>query len=223
MDDACLKRIEAAVIDGDEAAAADSTRAALELGMDPQLILNEGLMTGAAEIGRRFEQGEYFLPELMLSGQALKAAMEIIKPALAQQLSTPSSTANMRILAATIQSDIHDIGKNIVVSMLTAAGFEVIDLGVDVPVKTIIEKAEEGGVNIIALSALLTTSMPYMEDLINLLKVRGLRSKYIVMVGGAPVTEEWAKSIGADGTARNAADAVRLARSLVAARQGSPC
>lgn len=219
MDDACLKQIEAAVIEGDEDAAADSTRHALEAGMDPQRILNEGLMSGAEEIGRRFERGEYFLPELMLSGQALKAAMEVVKPVLGRSYAGPADHANVRILAATIQSDIHDIGKNIVVSMCRAAGFEVIDLGVDVSLKTIVDKAEEEGARIIALSALLTTSMPYMKDLLDQLTIRGLRSKYLVIVGGASVTEEWARSIGADGTARNAADAVKLVRGLVASAQ----
>ncbi len=216
-DDSCLKQVEAAVIDGDGDAAVDATRQALAEGFGAQKILAEGLMSGAEEIGRRFERGEYFLPELMMSGQALKAAMEVIRPALAQDVSSGTAQTSARIVAATVQSDIHDIGKNIVVSMLTAAGFDVIDLGVDVPLKTIVDKAEEAGANIIAVSALLTTSMPYMRDLIDLLNIRGLRSKYKVMVGGAPVTEEWATSIGADGTARNAADAVRLARNLVAA------
>ncbi len=217
-DDSCLKQVEAAVIDGDGDAAVEAARRALAEGLGAHKILAEGLMSGAEEIGRRFERGEYFLPELMMSGQALKAAMEVIRPALAQDISGATGAISARIIAATIQSDIHDIGKNIVVSMLTAAGFDVIDLGVDVPIKTIVDKAEEAGANIIALSALLTTSMPYMRDLIDLLNIRGLRSKYMVMVGGAPVTDEWAKSIGADGTARNAADAVRLARSLVTTR-----
>ncbi len=217
-DDSCLKQVKDAVIDGDSEAASDAARLALQAGTDPQRILNEGLMSGADEIGRRFERGEYFLPELMMSGRALKAAMEVIRPALTQDVSAATRQTSARIISATIQSDIHDIGKNIVVSMLTAAGFDVIDLGVDVPIKTIIDKAEEAGANIIALSALLTTSMPYMRDLIDLLNIRGLRHKYMVMVGGAPVTEEWARSIGADGTARNAADAVRLARSLATAR-----
>ncbi len=215
-DDSYLKQIESAVIDGDTEAATDSTRRALETGVDPQRILNEGLMSGADEIGRRFECGEYFLPELMLSGRALKGAMEIVKPALAQTYSGAADHVNVKIVAATIQSDIHDIGKNIVVSMLTGAGFDVTDLGVDVPIKSIVDKAEEIGARMIALSALLTTSMPYMRDLLDQLEIRSLRGKYLVIVGGAPVTEDWAKSIGADGTARNAADAVKLVRSLVA-------
>ena len=114
-----------------------------------------------------------------------------------------------------MQTDIHDIGKNIVSSMLTAAGFEVTDMGVDVPIKSIIDKAEEIEARIIALSALLTTSMPFMKDLIKLMEARGIRGKYIILVGGASVTADWAKAIGADGTAKNAADAVKLAREKI--------
>ena len=116
------------------------------------------------------------------------------------------------MVSATVQTDIHDIGKNIVSSMLTAAGFEVTDMGVDVPIKSIIDKAEEIEASVIALSALLTTSMPFMKDLIRLLEARGIRQKYVVLVGGASVNADWAKAIGADGTAKNAADAVKLAR-----------
>ncbi|MBK8824853.1 MAG: cobalamin-dependent protein [Anaerolineales bacterium] len=137
--------------------------------------------------------------------------MEIVKPALLEKYAD-SSQMKGRVVAATVHTDIHDIGKNIVSSMLTASGFEVTDLGVDVPIKSIINKAEEIDAQIICLSALLTTSMPFMKDLINLLEARGIRQKYIVLVGGAAVTAGWAAAIGADGTARNAADAVKLAR-----------
>lgn len=212
-----LAKIIAAIIDGDSDAAEESARSALEAGLDPLQILNEGLMRGAEDVGRRFESGEYFLPELMLAGRALKAAMDIVKPALLEKYSGADSQVKGTVVAATVQTDIHDIGKNIVASMLTAAGFEVVDMGVDVPIKSIIDKAEELGAQIIALSALLTTSMPFMKDLIELLKARGLREKYIVLVGGASVTEEWAKGIGANGTARNAAEAVTLARELIGA------
>lgn len=210
-----LERIKAAIIDGDSDEAGESAQAALEADVDPLQILNEGLMAGADEVGKRFESGEYFLPELMLAGRALKAAMEIVKPVLLEKYSGVDSKVKGVVVSATVQTDIHDIGKNIVASMLTAAGFEVTDMGVDVPIKSIIDKAEELDANIIALSALLTTSMPFIKDLIELLKARGLREKYIVLVGGASVTEEWAKGIGADGTARNAADAVKLARKLI--------
>ncbi len=213
--DNIIEQISQAVIDGDDAASAEKTRLALESGTDPLLILNSGLMAGAEVVGKRFEQGEYFLPELLLTARALKSAMEVIKPALLEQQSMGVGRVSGKIIVATIQTDIHDIGKNIVASLLTASGYDVTDMGVDVPLKSIVDKAEEIGADIIAVSCLLTTSMPYMKDLIELLKGRGVRSKYKVLVGGASVTKAWAESIGADGTASNAADAVVLVRSLL--------
>jgi corrinoid protein of di/trimethylamine methyltransferase len=213
--DNIIEQISQAVIDGDDAASAEKTRFALESGTDPLLILNSGLMAGAEVVGKRFEQGEYFLPELLLTARALKSAMEVIKPALLEQQSMGVGRVSGKIIVATIQTDIHDIGKNIVASLLTASGYDVTDMGVDVPLKSIVDKAEEIGADLIAVSCLLTTSMPYMKDLIELLKGRGVRSKYKVLVGGASVTKAWAESIGADGTASNAADAVVLVRSLL--------
>jgi corrinoid protein of di/trimethylamine methyltransferase len=214
-DNELIDQITQAVIDGEAGTAISATRTALESGLDPLRVLNDGLMVGADEVGKRFESGDFYLPELMLAGRALKAAMEILKPLLAGKSLSSTGRGNGNIVIATIQTDIHDIGKNIVASMLTAAGFNVTDLGVDVPLKTIVDKAEELGAQVIALSALLTTSMPYMKDLISLLVGRGLRQKYIVLVGGASVTEAWASDIGADGTARNAAQAVTLIRSIL--------
>jgi 5-methyltetrahydrofolate--homocysteine methyltransferase len=210
-----IAQITQAVMDGDAGTASETTRTALEAGLDPLSILNDGLMAGADEVGKRFESGEFFLPELMLAGRALKAAMEVLNPSLAGKNLTAGGHGSGQIVIATVQTDIHDIGKNIVASMLTAAGYTVTDLGVDVPLKTIVDKAEEVGAQVIAISALLTTSMPYMKDLIGLLVGRGLRQKYIVLVGGASVTEAWARDIGADGTARNAAQAVTLVRELL--------
>lgn len=212
-----LAKVIAAIIDGDSDEAAQNAQEALAAGLDPLQILNEGLMRGADEVGKRFESGEYFLPELMLAGRALKTAMDIVKPALLEKYAGAENQVKGIVVAATVQTDIHDIGKNIVASMLTAAGFEVVDMGVDVPIKSIVDKAEELGAQVIALSALLTTSMPFIKDLIELLNARRLREKYIVLVGGASVTEEWARGIGADGTARNAAEAVKLARELIGA------
>lgn len=210
-----IAQITQAVMDGEAGIASETTRLALEAGLDPLIVLNEGLMAGADEVGKRFESGEFFLPELMLAGRALKAAMEVLNPSLAGKNLTSDGRGNERVVIATVQTDIHDIGKNIVASMLTAAGYAVTDLGVDVPLKTIVDKAEEVGARVIAISALLTTSMPYMKDLIGLLVGRGLRQKYLVLVGGASVTEAWAADIGADGTARNAAQAVTLVRKLL--------
>lgn len=207
-----LDQICQAVVEGDDVSIIEYTNAAIQAGESPLRILNEGLMPGADIVGKRFEEGEYFLPDLMLAGRALRAAMEILKPLLASAAAADPSLKKAKIVIATVQTDIHDIGKNIVASMLAAAGYEVIDMGVDVPLNSIIDKAEETKAEIIALSALLTTSMPYMKDLIDLLQARGLRQKYRVMVGGASVTPEWAESIGADGTGRDAVEAVRLAR-----------
>lgn len=210
-----LDQICQAVVEGDDVSTVEYVQEALKAGESPLRILNEGLMPGADIVGKRFEEGEYFLPDLMLAGRALKAAMEILKPLLTSAAAADPSLKKARIVIATVQTDIHDIGKNIVASMLAAAGYEIIDMGVDVPLNSIIDKAEETRADIIALSALLTTSMPYMKDLIDLLQARGLRQKYRVMVGGASVTPEWAESIGADGTGRDAVEAVRLARRLL--------
>ncbi len=215
-----IEQIAQSVIDGEPAVAAERAQAAVETGLDPLQILNEGLMGGADIVGKRFERGELFLPELMLAGRALKAAIEVVKPALLTQYAGDAGQLKGKVVMATVQTDIHDIGKNIVGSMLTASGFEVVDMGVDVPVRSIIDKAEEFGAHIIGCSALLTTSLPFIRDLVELLKARGLREKYIVLVGGASVTEDWARKIGADGTARNAADAVKVARRLMQAKWG---
>jgi corrinoid protein of di/trimethylamine methyltransferase len=214
-DNEIIAQVTQAVIDGDPGAATESTRTALDAGLDPLVILNDGLMVGSDEVGKRFECGDYFLPELMLAGRALKASMELLKPHLAEKTLISGEKARGKVVIATVQTDIHDIGKNIVASMLTAAGYDVTDLGVDVPLKTIVDKAEEVGAQVIAISALLTTSMPYMKDLVGLLQGRGLRDKYLLLVGGASVTEPWARDIGADGTARNAALAVTLVRTLL--------
>lgn len=210
-----LNAITAAIIEGETEDAVEATQSALSANIDPMEILNIGLMNGADEVGQRFERGEYFLPELMMTGRALKASMEVVKPALLEKYSDSTDSVKGKVVAATVHTDIHDIGKNIVSSMLTASGFEVTDMGVDVPIKSIIDKAEEIEARIICLSALLTTSMPFMKDLIQLLVAREIRHKYIVLVGGASVTESWANHIGADGTARNAADAVKLAREKI--------
>jgi corrinoid protein of di/trimethylamine methyltransferase len=216
-----LSAVRQAVIDGDEGAAVETLRTALAAGVTPLDVLNDGLMAGATVVGDRFESGEYFLPELMFTGRALKAAMAELEPALkaayAEQPGLSRTTGT--VVIATVHHDIHDIGKNMVSSMLTASGFTVHDLGVDVPIKTVIGKAREVEADIIACSALLTTSMPIMRDLMHLLEASGERSSYSVMVGGAPVTEQFAAEIGADGSAPNAVAAVELARTLIRQRQ----
>jgi len=212
--DELLQAVMNAVIAGDSKAASTACQDALRGGLDPQLILDDGLMKGASIVGQRFESGEYFLPELMLAGRALKAAMEVIRPQLEARCGDAREAAG-RVVIATVKTDIHDIGKSIVASMLTAAGFEVLDLGVDVPIPDIVNKAEEVQADIIGLSSLLTTSRPYLGDVVNLLLARNIRDKYIVLVGGASVTSEYARTIGADGYGENAVQAVELARALM--------
>ena len=209
-----IRKIREAIVEGIDEDSGRLTREAVEAGIDAMSILNEALMSGADEVGAKFESGEFFLPELMLSGRALKAAMEVVSPILEKGTEQVGRDTGV-VVAATVKSDIHDIGKNMVASMLTASGFEVADLGVDVPIKDIISKAQELNADLIACSALLTTSMPFMRDLVNLLDAMGERDRFGVMVGGASVTQEFAQQIKADGTAANAMDAVKLARQLI--------
>ena len=216
-----LQAIKETIIDGDEDAAPPAVQAALDDGVKALTILNEALMPGADEVGGLFETGDYFLPELMLTGRALQAAMNVLTPALqAQQPGEDTAVQDTgTVVIATIQTDIHDLGKNMVSSMLTANGFTVFDLGVDVPIKSIIAKAQEENAQIIGVSGLLTTSLPYIKDLIEMLVVMGQRERFKVMVGGAPVTPGWAAGIGADGTARNPMGAVHLAKELIRAQR----
>jgi len=210
-----LYSIQNALISGDTEAAEAAAHAALAAGLDAQSILNDGLMRGADIVGQQFEAGEVFLPQLMFSARALKAAMAVITPELKRLGGEGGTGRQGLVVLATIQSDIHDIGKNIVSTLLTTGGFEVIDLGVDVPIKRIISAALDAGADIIGCSAMLTTSMPFMGDLIQTLEAMGERRRFKVMVGGASVTPEYAARIGADGTAPNAVQALQLARSLM--------
>lgn len=217
MNTSVLDLIQQTLIDGDAEAAEAAACSALAAGLDTQAILNEGLMRGADIVGQQFEAGEVFLPQLMFSARALKAALAVITPEL-ERLGAENGTGSRRqglVVLATIQSDIHDIGKNIVSTLLTTGGFEVIDLGVDVPIKRIISSALESGADIIGCSAMLTTSMPFMGDLIRTLESMGERGRFKVMVGGASVTPEYAARIGADGSAPNAVQALQLARRLM--------
>ncbi len=216
-----LEEVKLAIIDGDDKASAVATRDALQADVDPLAILNDGLMAGADVVGQRFERGIFFLPQLMLTGRALKAAMAIIEPRLQERYAEDGGNKADTgvVVMATVKTDIHDIGKNIVASMLTASGFQVHDLGVDVPIKRIIATAQEVNANLIGCSALLTTSMPFMRDLVDLLVAMGERQRFKVMVGGASVTPEFAEKIGADGTAQNAVKAVQLAQRLIRAQR----
>jgi corrinoid protein of di/trimethylamine methyltransferase len=187
---------------------------ALEEGIEPIEAIQEGYAKGMETVGNEFESGRIYLPEMMESAEAMNAAVDVFKPAMQSKGSGKLATRGT-VLLATIQGDMHDIGKNIVRLLLSGSGFEVIDLGKDVPVSRIIEEAEAKDVDIIGLSALMTTTMGYMPALIKELDEMGIRQSFKVMVGGAPVTEEWAAKIGSDGYAENAVGAVRIASELV--------
>lgn len=208
-----LAAIFEAVLEGDMPAAKDAIQAALDAGLAPNAILNDGMIAAMAEVGRRFEEGDYYVPEMLISARAMQAGLAILKPHLQSGGDQPAGT----VLICTVKGDLHDIGKNLVALMLEGAGFEVRDLGVDVPAEKIVEAVRTGGANILALSALLTTTMPYMKTTIDAIRQAGLRDTVKIMVGGAPVTAEYASQIGADGYSPDASRAVRLAHTLMGA------
>lgn len=184
---------------------------ALDEGMDPKVILNEGLLDGMMIIGGKFKRNEIFVPEVLVAARVLNAGLNILEPKLVEIGNEPIG----RAVIGTVKGDLHDIGKNLVAMMLKGAGFEVYDAGVDVTPEAFIEKAEETNADIICMSALLTTTMINMGELVEELKNRNLREKYIVMVGGAPVNESFAEQIGADYYTPDAATAAEVARDAV--------
>jgi len=200
-----------AVINGDNKAAAAITREALEAGADPLELVHQQMIPAMAEVGRRFECEEYFVPELLLAARAMKGSLALIRPLLAERGAQPVG----RVVIGTVKGDLHDIGKNLVASMLEGGGFEVIDLGADVSPERFVSTAQDQKADIIALSALLTVTMPSMKTTIEALRSAGLRERVKVLIGGAPVTEEYAAQIGADGYGANAATAVPLARKVL--------
>ena len=184
---------------------------ALDEGMDPKQILNEGLLDGMMIIGGKFKRNEIFVPEVLVAARALNAGLNILEPKLVEVGNEPVR----RAVVGTVRGDLHDIGKNLVVMMLKGAGFEICDMGVDVAPEAFIDKAEEIHADVICMSALLTTTMTNMEDVITELKNRNLRDKYIVMVGGAPVNDSFAQQIGADYYTPDAATAAEVAKKAV--------
>jgi len=205
-----LQQMRQSVLDGDEEAAASLATQALDAGMAPIAAVEQGYAAGIAEAGDLWEEGEFFLPELVTAAQAMKAAMAIITPALSGGAEDASAG---KVIIGTVQGDIHDIGKTLVATLLSAGGFEVIDEGADVPVAKFVERARELDADLVCASALLTTTMTVQRDLIAALRAAGLKTR--VMVGGAPVTRQWADDIGADGYADSAVAAVGVARGLV--------
>ena len=199
-----------AILTGNAKLAEAVTREALEAKIDPNELIRQYMVPAMDEVGRRFECNDYFVPELLIAARAMKTALELITPHLAGNAAQRAG----RVVIGTVQGDLHDIGKNLVASMLEGGGFEVIDLGVDVPAEKFVEAAREKEGTIVALSALLTTTMNMMKRVIEALEAAGLRSSTKVMVGGAPVTQQFADEIGADGYSDNASAAVALARKL---------
>jgi len=205
-----LKALADAVIKGDQSAAVEITKSALTEDTAAKSILEEGLIAGMDVVGDRFKKNEVYIPEVLIAARAMKMAMEVLEPELVKAGVQPVG----KFLIGTVQGDLHDIGKNLVAMMLKGAGFEVVDLGVDIGPEKFIEKARATGIQLIGMSALLTTTMPGMEKTIKALKDAGVSAK--IMIGGAPVTQGYADKIGADGYAADAASAVDLAKSLVA-------
>ena len=184
---------------------------ALDENMDPKAILNDGLLSGMMIIGAKFKNNEVFVPEVLVAARAMNVGLSVLEPKLIEVGNEPVGKA----VIGTVQGDLHDIGKNLVVMMLKGAGFEIYDLGVDVETSVYIDKAEEVGADIICMSALLTTTMPKMQDCIEQLQERGLRDKYIVMIGGAPVNESFCEQIGADYYTPDAAYCAEVAKKVV--------
>jgi 5-methyltetrahydrofolate--homocysteine methyltransferase len=205
-----LKALADAVIRGDQATAVNVTKQALGEGMAPKQVLDQGLIAGMDVVGARFKNNEIYIPEVLIAARAMKMAMEVLEPELAKAGVKPIG----KLIIGTVQGDLHDIGKNLVAMMLKGAGFEVIDLGVDVSPDKFTAEAKARNVNLIGMSALLTTTMPGMEKTIKALQAAGVKAK--VMVGGAPVTQSFADRIGAHGYSPDAASAVDMAKSLVA-------
>jgi 5-methyltetrahydrofolate--homocysteine methyltransferase len=205
-----LKALADAIIKGDQNAAVAITKAALDEGTAAKSVLDDGLIAGMDVVGARFKKNEVYIPEVLISARAMKSAMEILEPQLTKAGVEPIG----KFMIGTVQGDLHDIGKNLVAMMLKGAGFDVVDIGIDVKPEVFIERAKATAAPLIGMSALLTTTMPAMEKTLKAMKAAGITAK--IMIGGAPVTQGYADKIGADGYAPDAASAVDVAKSLVA-------
>ena len=214
---ALLERQKQAVLEGDAERAASLAHEAIRLGFEPARCIEEGYMAGIREVGRLWELGEYFLPELVQGADAVKAAMAVLRPRLLE--SGTDAQKREKIALGTVQGDIHDIGKSLVAAMLEANGFPVVDLGRDVPDDLFVEAARRGEVRILGMSALLTTTMAVQARVVRRLEEEGVRDRILVMVGGAPVTRSFAKEAGADAYASNAMEAVKEVRRLLEVRR----
>jgi corrinoid protein of di/trimethylamine methyltransferase len=213
MSQAMFEAMAQSIIDGEVEEASQLARQAIEAGIDPLAAINDGFVKGLDHVGEEFGCGEMFLPDLVLAAEAMKAAVAVLEPEL--ERTGQERTVLGKVVIGTVAGDIHDIGKTLVATMLSASGFQVFDLGVDVDVAAFAEKAREVEANIVGVSSLLTTTMVKQRDVIEALVDMGLRPQVKVMVGGAPVTQSWADEIGADGYSEDAIGAVQLARTLV--------
>jgi len=208
-----FKEMEQSITDGEAEKAAELAKQSIAMGIDPLEAINKGFVAGVNFVGDQFSCGNMFLPELVMAGEAMKAAVAVLEPELARR--GTARTMLGKVVLCTVEGDIHEIGKTLVGTMLSATGFQVFDMGVDVPVMKVVEKAREVGADIVAMSALLTTTMVHQKDVIEALEDVGLRDKVKVMVGGAPVTQEWVKQINADGYSEDAIGAARVAKQLL--------
>ena len=212
-----LENLTTAIIEGNKDMARENAQNALTAEIDPLEAVDQGLSKGMEIVGKRFESGEFFLPELIMAADTLNAAMEILKPAI--EANKQQVRKEGTVLIATVKGDVHNIGKNIVGTVLETNGFEVVDIGIDQSTLNIIEEANKNKVDIIAISSLMTTTMPNQKEVIEVLKEMGIRDKYLVLVGGGPVNQKWADEIGADGYGDTAIDAVNVARNLLNKRK----
>jgi len=208
-----LQEIYQGILDGQHREVEAKVQAALQAGLNPKSILDEGMIAAMAEVGQLFESGEFYVPEMLVSARAMQTGLAVLKP----HLKEANIQSAGKVAIGTVKGDLHDIGKNLVIMMLEGAGFEILDLGADVAPEKFVAAIQSGGVDILALSALLTTTMPNMKATIDALKEAGVREHIKVMIGGAPITEDYARQIGADGTAPDASRAVALAKSFLTA------
>lgn len=213
MSEQLYQAMAQSIIDGDADEAERLAKEAIQAGIDPLEAINQGFVVGVNQVGDAFSCGDAFLPELVMAGEAMKTAVNTLEPEMARRGTSRQMLG--KVVLGTIHGDIHDIGKTLVGTMLAASGFQVFDLGVDVPVTALVEKALEVEADIIGVSSLLTTTMVRQRDVVEALDDMGLRPKVKVMVGGAPVTREWVTEIGADGYSEDAIGAVKVARALV--------
>jgi corrinoid protein of di/trimethylamine methyltransferase len=208
-----FEKLTNSIIMGEPEITVEATKEALSAGIEPMAIIRQGLVPGMNVVGEKFSSGEYFLPDLIIAADGMQQAMELLEPELRLRQQTLESAGI--VVIGTVKGDIHEIGKSLVATMLSANGFKVIDLGVDVPTQKFVDTVKETGADIVGLSALLTTTMTVQREVIQALTVAGLREKVKVIVGGAPVTRGWAKDIGADGFAEDAMGAVAVAKQLM--------